>query len=192
MRLYQFTRFDILFSVLLLLTSLQNTVKAIAPELGWGPTVTTGLNLYVATTGVDTNEGSITMPFKTLAKAQNYIRTLKTSPGLPASGVTVWIRGGRYQMSPLTFTSLDNGTVDKPIIYRAYTGESVSLFTGKQITAANWKPLSAAARLRVNPRVNPDSLREIDVAAMGVSNAGTFPDSLSASDRKSTRLNSSH
>ena len=160
------------------LFSMQLTYAAL-PELGWGPVIATGLNLYVSSTGADTNDGSINTPFKTVAKAQTYIRTLKTTTGLPANGVTVWIRGGRYLMSPLAFTSADNGEVGKPIIYRAYNGESVYLCTGKQINPANWKPLSTAARLRVNPKVNPDSLREIDIAAMGVSNAATFPDSFS-------------
>lgn len=166
--------------IFLLLLFIQ-PLKAALPELGWGPTITTGLNLYVSNTGYDTNDGSINAPFKTVARAQSYIRTLKTTSGLPANGITVWIRGGRYQMLPLAFTSADNGTVDNPIIYRAYPNEAVSLFTGKQIVATNWKPLSAAARLRVNPKINPDSLREIDVAAMAVSNAGTFPDSFTAS-----------
>ena len=170
-----------LIFIAIVLIPLFQTIKAALPELGWGPTTTTGLNLYVSTTGADTNDGSVNTPFKTLAKAQTYIRTLKTTSGLPANGITVWIRAGRYQMSPLAFTSADNGTADKPIIYRAYNNESVSLFTGKQILATNWKALSAAARQRVNPKISPDSLREIDVAAMAVSNAGTFPDSFTAS-----------
>ena len=152
-------------------------VHAALPELGWGPQITTGLNLYVATTGDDTNDGSINKPFKSVLKAQTFIRSLITANTLPAGGVTVWIRGGRYQMSPLAFTSADNGTIDKPIIYRSFTGESVSLFTGKQISASNWKPLNTAARLRVSPKVSPDSLREIDVAAMGVLSTAVFPNS---------------
>ena len=166
-----------LIIIVIVLIPFLQSIKAALPELGWGPVITTGLNLYVSTTGADTNDGSINTPFKTVAKAQTYIRTLKTSTGLPANGITVWIRGGRYQMSPLAFTSADNGTVDKPIIYRAYNNESVSLFTGKQINPADWKPLSAAARLRVNPKINPDSLREIDVTAMAVQNTNPFADS---------------
>ncbi|MFZ4456886.1 MAG: right-handed parallel beta-helix repeat-containing protein [Bacteroidales bacterium] len=152
-------------------------VKAALPELGWGPQIASGLELYVATTGVDTNDGTKDKPYKTILKAQTVIRSMKTANTIPAGGVTVWIRGGRYQIAPLSFTAADNGTADKPIIYRAYTGESVSLFTGKQIAPSNWKPLNAAARLRVNPRVNPDSLREIDVAAMGVLSTTIFPNS---------------
>lgn len=164
-----------------LLLNFSLIAKAALPELGWGPAISTGLNIYVATTGLDTYNGSINTPFKTLAKAQTYIRTLKTTTGLPANGITVWIRGGRYQMASLAFTSADNGTVDKPIIYRAYNNESVSLFTGKQIAAANWKPLSADARLRVHPKINPDSLREIDVTALGVLNSNSFADSFTTS-----------
>jgi len=166
-------------SILLICFSI--STNAALPELGWGPTITTGSSIYVATTGSDSNNGSIDAPFKTLAKAQIYIRSLKTTTGLPANGITVWIRGGRYQMAPLAFTSADNGTIDKPIIYRAYTNETVSLFTGKQINGIDWKPLNADARLRVHPKVNPDNLREIDIAAMGVLNSNTFADSFTAS-----------
>ncbi|MEI6753727.1 MAG: right-handed parallel beta-helix repeat-containing protein [Paludibacter sp.] len=166
-----------LIIILIVLIPLFQVIKAALPELGWGSVITTGLNLYVSTTGADTNDGSMNTPFKTVAKAQTYIRTLKTTTGLPLNGITVWIRGGRYQMSPLAFTSADNGTVDKPIIYRAYNNESVSLFTGKQINPTDWKPLSATARLRVNPKINPDSLREIDVTAMAVQNTNPFADS---------------
>ncbi|MEI6753628.1 MAG: right-handed parallel beta-helix repeat-containing protein [Paludibacter sp.] len=169
-----------IFFFAFVLLSMQLTHAAL-PELGWGPVITTGLNLYVSTTGADTNDGSINTPFKTVAKAQTYIRTLKTTTGLPTNGITVWIRSGRYQMAPLLFTSADNGEMGKPIIYRAYPNESVSIFTGKPINPANWKPLNADARLRVNPKVNPDSLREIDIAAMGVSNTNPFPDSFTAS-----------
>ena len=178
MKTHKSIRNFLLLSILVI--SFTNSVKAVTPELGWGPIITTGLNLYVATTGLDTNDGSINMPFKTIGKAQTYIQNLKSTTGLPTNGITIWIRGGRYQMTPLAFTSADNGTVDKPIIYRAYTNESVSLFTGKQINPADWKPLSAAARLRVHPKVNPDNLREIDIAAMGVLNSNPFADSFTA------------
>ena len=159
---------------------LAQMTQAILPDIGWGPVIATDGNIYVSTTGLDTNTGTIASPFKTLAKAQTYIRTLKTTTGLPANGLTVWIRGGRYQMAPLAFTSLDNGTATQPIIYRAYTNESVSLFTGKQINPADWKPLNAAARLRVHPLVSPDSIKEIDIAAMGVLNANPFADSFTS------------
>ncbi|MEI7502444.1 MAG: right-handed parallel beta-helix repeat-containing protein [Paludibacter sp.] len=147
------------------------------PELGWGPTISTGANLYVATSGDDTGDGSIYKPWKSIEKAQTYIRTLKSNSGLPTNGITVWLRGGRYELaSTLTFTAADNGTSDKPIIYRAYNNEFVSLFNGNIIKPELWKSLSKDARKRVHPKVNADNLRELDISSLGVKNAATFPD----------------
>ncbi|MDP4292184.1 MAG: right-handed parallel beta-helix repeat-containing protein, partial [Bacteroidota bacterium] len=155
----------------------ESKVLAIVPDLCWGPTINTGLNLYVATNGNDSGNGSINSPWKTIAKAQTYIRSLKSGSGLPAKGVTVWLRGGRYVLtSTLSFTSADDGIADKPIIYRAYPNESVSLFNGKIIKPSLWKPLSAAARKRVHPKVNADNLRELDINSLGIKNSAVFPD----------------
>ena len=177
MKTHKSIRFSVLLSFTIILVIFQNTAKAANPELGWGPDIKTGLNLHVALSGNDQHDGSEKAPFKSIAKAQNFIRTLKTSGGIPAGGVTVWIHGGRYQMAPLTFTSADNGTADKPVIYRAVKGEQVSFFTGKMIDPANWKPLNPEARKRVHPKINPDKLREIDIAALGIANANPFKDS---------------
>ena len=177
MKTHKSLRFSVLLSITLSLAIFQYTAKAANPELGWGPDIKTGLNLHVALSGNDQYDGSEKTPFKSIAKAQNYIRTLKTSGGIPAGGVTVWIHGGRYQMAPLTFTSADNGTTDKPVIYRAVKGEQVSFFTGKMIDPANWKPLNPEALKRVHPKINPDKLREIDIAALGIANANPFKDS---------------
>jgi hypothetical protein len=152
-------------------------VYSLPHDLGWGPIIPTGLNLYVDNTGNDNGDGSINAPWKTISKAQSYIQSLKTGAGLPEKGVTVWIRGGRYQLTKsLSFTTADNGTADKPIIYRAFNNEMVSLFIGKVINPSLWKPLSVDARTRVHPKVNPDSLLEVDVNALGVLNSGVFPD----------------
>ena len=168
-------RFFHLFALLVI--TFPVILKAANAELGWGPEIKTGLNIYVALNGNDQNDGSDKTPFKTIAKAQNYIRSLKSSGGIPAGGITVWIHGGRYQMAPLTFTSADNGTTDKPVIYRAVSGEQVSFFTGKMIDPANWKALNAEACKRVHPKVKPENLCEIDIAALAIANANPFKDS---------------
>jgi len=57
------------------------------PTLGWGPSISTGLNLYVSPDGKDDNDGSLTAPWLSIAKAQAFIRDLKTGAGLPVNGV---------------------------------------------------------------------------------------------------------
>lgn len=67
---------------------------------------------YVATTGSDSNAGSISSPFLTIAKGY----------AMAAAGDTVYVRGGTY--SPSTKLLLNkNGTSGNPIRIFAYTGE---------------------------------------------------------------------
>ena len=150
---------------------------AVVADLGWGPTINTGANFYVAVNGDDKNEGSINAPWQTITRAQSFIRKLISDGVLPAKGVTVWLRGGRYPLpSSLLFTSADRGTPGKPIIYRAFQHEAVSLFSGEIVDPSKWRSLNKAARNRVHPKVNSDNLRELDIAALGVLNADKFPD----------------
>ena len=167
-----------LFMVLILWSIIpQNKVMAVVSDLGWGPTINTGLNLYLAVNGDDKNEGSINAPWQTIAKAQSFIRKLISDRALPQKGITVWLRGGRYPLSSsLLFTAADRGTPDQPVIYRAFQHESVSLFNGKIVDPSEWKTLNKGARKRVHPKVNADNLRELDIAALGVLNADKFPD----------------
>ncbi|MBV5343664.1 right-handed parallel beta-helix repeat-containing protein, partial [bacterium] len=102
------------------------------------------------------NDGSVQNPWKTIAKAQSYIRELNKGNNLPEKGITVWLRGGRYELATtLAFGKEDNGTIDKPIIYRAYNNEQVSLFNGKMIDPKAWKPIGKEAAKRVHPAIKP-------------------------------------
>ena len=155
----------------------ESNVMAVVSDLGWGPTINTGLNLYVATNGNDNSDGSLKTPWQSITKAQSFIRSLKAGNRLPEKGVTVWIRGGRYQLlSTLSFTTDDKGTADRPIIYRAFKNEDVSLFIGKIIDPSLWKPLNSKAQKRAHPKVNAANLRELDIASLGIKNADEFPD----------------
>ncbi len=73
-------------------------------------------------------------PFRTLARARDAIRQLKTSGSLK-SPVTVYVRGGVYQLDkPLVFRPQDSGTAKAPVIYEAYPGETPVLSGGRVIT----------------------------------------------------------
>jgi len=162
---------------LIFLFFITTNLKAAQPELGCGPEIKTGLELYVSPTGNDNNDGSAQKPWKTIAKAQSYIRELNKDNKLPEKGITVWLRGGRYeQATTLAFNASDNGTADKPIIYRAYNNEQVSLFNGKMIDPKAWKPIGKEAAKRVHPAIKPEKLRELDIAALGLKNASVFAD----------------
>lgn len=84
---------------------------------------------YVATTGSDSNAGTLTAPFATVTKAQT----------AASAGDTVLIRGGRFAFSGsgtvgVSFTK--SGTANAPINYFAYPGE-VPIFDLTNLTPSN-------------------------------------------------------
>ncbi|MFD0618448.1 OmpL47-type beta-barrel domain-containing protein [Paenibacillus sp. GCM10027629] len=88
--------------------------------------------VYVATDGDDNNTGTITSPFRTLAKAQSAVRDLIPSSTGP---IHIWVRGGTYYLDrTLVFNPQDSGQTNKPVIYSAYEGEKVILSGGKKLT----------------------------------------------------------
>ncbi|WP_046213602.1 right-handed parallel beta-helix repeat-containing protein [Paenibacillus wulumuqiensis] len=130
--------------------------------LSSGAVTATGMNLYVATSGSDTNgDGSKDKPYATLDKARDVIRALNGK--LPEHGITVWVKGGEYETSTLELTAQDSGTADKPIIYRTYPGEHVTLTNGVHVPASDWKPLNPEAAGRVHPDVYAGDLYELDM-----------------------------
>lgn len=103
---------------------------------------------YVATDGNDAwsgkmekpNSGRTDGPFRTLERAQKAIRELKASGPLKEP-VTVYIRGGRYDLTkPVVFTPEDSGTAHDPLTYAAYPGETPVVSGGREITG--WKQVT--------------------------------------------------
>lgn len=160
--------------IITLLPTGQTSYAATTPMLSSGNTVATNVNVYVDPTGNDvTGTGTKLAPFKTLFKARSTIRAYKGN--LPAGGVTVWVKGGTYNLATtFDLNAQDSGTPDKPVIYRTYPGETVTLTTGKGIDPTSWQPLSADAAARVNPAVQPSKLRELDVASLNIQNIAGF------------------
>ena len=100
------------------------------------------MDIYVSGQGKDQWSGSVPSPdtirndgpFNTLERARDMVRTLKKEGNLPKSGVTVWLRGGHYyRENTFELTAEDSGTLDHPIIYRAYNNEKVHLLGGQEI-----------------------------------------------------------
>lgn len=89
------------------------------------------INYFVASTGDDTNDGSLKFPFQTIEKAQMEARKV-------TGNVTIYIREGKYHLvKPLLFTSAD-GRKDRELIICSYPGERVIL-TGSNTLNLNWK-----------------------------------------------------
>jgi hypothetical protein len=98
---------------------------------------------FVAKDGDDSNDGSEIAPFATLEKARDAIRSLKTGPGLPEGGVTVYLREGNYQRtSSFELSGQDSGTVESPIVYRAFPGEEVSIMGGFELDGSAFEEVT--------------------------------------------------
>jgi len=94
----------------------------------------TATDLYVATNGNDSNDGTKTSPFLTLAKAQAKVRDLLPNATGP---INVWVRGGTYYLSNImTFGSSDSATSTTPVTYSNYNDEKVVLSGGFKVTSS--------------------------------------------------------
>ena len=127
--------------------------------------------IYVSPGGSDTAAGTKDAPLATLAAARQRIRELKSRSGLPVGGMTVEIRGGRYEWTePLVLTAEDAGTVASPIIYRAFPGEKVTISGAR--TIRTWQPVTDPAVLdRLDPAARGE-VYQADLKALGVTEYG--------------------
>ena len=129
---------------------------------------------YIATDGSDSNAGTTASPFATLEKARDTIRSLKSGSGLPAGGVSVYLRGGVYsRTSTFNLTSLDSGEPGKPVFYRSYPGEEVSIVGGRELDPGWFSLVTSSspvwARLDDLAKGN---LMQVDLGAHGITDYG--------------------
>ncbi len=91
-------------------------------------------NLFVAPTGSDLNNGSLSAPFATLDKARQVVRALLPSA---QGNINVVLRGGIHTLtSTVAFTSADSGLNGNVVRYLAYPGEVPVLSGG--FALAGW------------------------------------------------------
>lgn len=94
---------------------------------------------YVSVAGHDANPGSAELPFATIARARDAVRTLVAS-GLDGD-VHVYIRSGTYRISePLTFGIADSGTSTFAIRYLAEPGHRPVISGGQPIPVFSTNP----------------------------------------------------
>jgi len=87
---------------------------------------------YVSPTGIDSNPGTLTEPWKTLEKARDHVRTINAEM---EGDITVHLRGGVYYLKrTLTFTPADSGRNGYRVIYRNYPGETPWISGGVPVT----------------------------------------------------------
>ncbi len=143
--------------------------KITSPRPGELPEVTSGVAIFVAPWGNDADPGTKESPKATLVGARNTIRTIKSTDGLPPGGVTVYLRGGVYQLSErVQFTSQDSGTAASPIIYRAYADERPRLNGAVTLDGNSFVPVSDPDVLARIPEEARDHVKVLDLTAMDI------------------------
>ncbi len=139
---------------------------------------------YVATDGREAWSGTLAAPnpeqtdgpFATLERARDEIRKRQAAGGLPATGITVAVRGGVYaRTQTFELGAQDSGREAAPVVYRAYPGETVHLSGGVDLPAAAFSVVTDAAVLsRLDATVRGKVL-QAGLRALGISALGQLP-----------------
>lgn len=131
------------------------------------------MEFFVATDGDDSNAGTIEAPFKTLEGARNAIRKIKTSQGLPDGNITVYIRGGYYQLTQgFRLESRDSGNENCTISYCAYGDEDVVVSGGIKLDTSKFKKVSGEMKDRLRDKTAKNKVLVLDLTAQGVGDLG--------------------
>ena len=105
---------------------------AAGPETTLPPV--TGDELFVSTSGDDTNPGTKDLPFKTITAAQAAVRAHPDRGKVP---ITVTVLSGTYYLGKtIVFTSADSGTQTAPVTYRG--GGTATLSGGVSLGGLTW------------------------------------------------------
>ncbi|MFC5404619.1 discoidin domain-containing protein [Cohnella soli] len=87
---------------------------------------------FVSPSGNDSNPGTEALPFRTIEKARNVVRTLNSNM---TGDILVYLRGGTYSLTDtLAFSSNDSGTNGHNVIYKNVAGETPVLSGGTTIS----------------------------------------------------------
>jgi hypothetical protein len=131
-----------------------------------------GADYYVATNGQDTHPGTLAHPFLTLERARDAVR----ANGVPAGGVSVWVRGGLYRRTnSFALGVADSGRAEAPVVYRAFSNEVPVFTTARALPARSFAPLHTSRWPRVRPGVVASNIVELDLVAQQVRHRGPFP-----------------
>lgn len=127
----------------------------------------TPYELFVATNGSDTNNGTIGSPFKTLERARDEIRKLNKQGKLP-NGAVVNLREGVYRLSEtFKLTTEDSGKKDAPIVYRGYLNENV-VISGTVEVKAELEAIKDAEIAKIIPASASAKVKQLDLSNTGV------------------------
>ena len=131
---------------------------------------TSAAEFWISPSGNDANPGTESKPFASLEKARDSVRQSKEQ-GNAQTPVTVWLRSGDYlRTNTLELSSSDSGTVQSPILWRAFDREPVRLLGGRLLTG--FTPVTNTlllARLDKNAR---NHVVQLNLRDLGLTNFG--------------------
>ena len=128
-------------------------------------TANAGNAIYVAPYGNDKNPGTKDRPLATLQGAVDAVRVSKNTDN-PVTEVI--FRGGNYYRTDnVEMTAADSGTSEKPIVYRAYEGETPRILGSDIVDVTKAEKVTDSATIA---RMHEDAmgkLIQVDLAAQG-------------------------
>jgi hypothetical protein len=130
-----------------------------------------GLAFYLSPNGDDANPGTTAKPFATLARAREAARKASAN-GLPAGGIAVVARGGEYPVKEcFKLGAEDSGTPERPVVYRAWPGESPRFSGGARLSGFQVVRDQAVLN-RLPPEVR-GKVWQANLRALGITDYGT-------------------
>jgi len=128
-------------------------------------------NIYVSPFGNDANHGTLLKPLKSFQQAVNNLVSLRKDD--PLSPVTVFFRGGTYQITyPINIPASASGTKNVPIVLKAYQHEK-PIFTGG-INLIHWTKLTDKKVLQRIPHYSRNKIWVTDLKKMGIVDYGSL------------------
>jgi hypothetical protein len=130
--------------------------------------------IQVSPDGDDGGTGKAGMPFRTIEKARDEVRSLRAT-GF-SGPVTVELAPGTYPVDrAILFGPEDSGTKSAPVTYRSAAGRSAVLKGARTIPLSDFRRVTGAALLDRLDSTAREHILALNVAAVGLDHAGPFP-----------------
>ena len=127
------------------------------------------IEIYISSSGSDSNSGTKVSPLKSLEMAKAIVRSFRKET--PNEKVTIYVEDGFYQLEkPLVFTAEDSGTENYPFVVKAF-GKGTPTFTGSR-ELRKWQILTDQAKLKllrteVNGKIYVTNVKEAGITNFG-------------------------
>lgn len=137
------------------------------------PMIDSGNVYYIAVDGNDSADGSLNAPFKTLEKARDKVREIIAAGAYPDDGITVYLRGGDYEISQsFALGAEDSGTEKAPVTYASYPGETARLTGSKKLDYAQFETISQEKASKLIDKTAAKNVLQIDLNKQGITDFG--------------------